>query len=204
MHRNPFLFDAHLRGNEDVTLAGIDEAGRGPLAGPVVAAAVILPGDAIIEGLKDSKKLTPDQREKLYEIILTISADYGIAVVEPEEIDRLNIYRATQKAMIDAVGKLKKPPDIVVVDAMRLPINIKQVVLTKAEDKSASVAAASVLAKVTRDRIMLGYHQQYPEYGFDRHKGYPTREHMEVLKRLGPTPIHRRSFSPVSSLKLPF
>ncbi|NOX20322.1 MAG: ribonuclease HII [Nitrospirae bacterium] len=204
MQQDPFAFDEQLRKTVGTLLAGVDEAGRGPLAGPVVAAAVVLPEGTLLDGLRDSKKLSETQREKLFDTIVSLAVDYGLGIVEPEEIDRLNIYRATQKAMVEAINKLKQPPDVIVVDAMRLPIQTEQIVLTKAEDRSASVAAASVLAKVTRDRIMLRYHREYPDYGFDRHKGYPTREHMEILKRLGPTPIHRRSFSPVSSLKLPY
>lgn len=204
MSEDIFAFDDELRKREGPLLAGIDEAGRGPLAGPVVAAAVVLPQGVYIQGLRDSKKLTPLQRERLYDEILKIATATGIGVVSTEEIDRLNIYQATKEAMLRAIKGLQVVPDVVVVDAMRLPVDINQYVFPKAEDRSASVAASSVIAKVTRDRIMLEYHKQYPEYGFNRHKGYATREHLEALRRLGPSPIHRRSFSPVSSLKLPF
>ncbi len=204
MSEDLFAFDEELRKKEGRVLAGLDEAGRGPLAGPVVAAAVIFPEGAYISGLKDSKKLTSRKREALYSEILDMALSVGIGVVSTEEIDRLNIYQATKEAMLRAISDLSVVPDVIVVDAMRLPVQLKQFVFTKAEDRSASVAASSVIAKVTRDRIMMEYHRQYPEYGFDRHKGYATKEHLNVLRQLGPSPIHRRSFSPVSELKLPF
>ncbi len=204
MSEDLFAFDEELRKKEGRVLAGLDEAGRGPLAGPVVAAAVVFPEGAYISGLKDSKKLTSRKREALYSEILDMALSVGIGVVSTEEIDRLNIYQATKEAMLRAISDLSVVPDVIVVDAMRLPVQLKQFVFTKAEDRSASVAASSVIAKVTRDRIMMEYHRQYPEYGFDRHKGYATKEHLNVLRQLGPSPIHRRSFSPVSELKLPF
>ena len=204
MSEDLFAFDEELRKKEGRVLAGLDEAGRGPLAGPVVAAAVVFPEGAYISGLKDSKKLTSRKREALYSEILDMALSVGIGVVSTEEIDRLNIYQATKEAMLRAIRDLSVVPDVIVVDAMRLPVQLKQFVFTKAEDRSASVAASSVIAKVTRDRIMMEYHRQYPEYGFDRHKGYATKEHLNVLRQLGPSPIHRRSFSPVSELKLPF
>ncbi|RMG73630.1 MAG: ribonuclease HII [Nitrospirae bacterium] len=204
MSEDLFNFDEQLRKKEGAVIAGIDEAGRGPLAGPVVASAVVLPEGTFIEGLRDSKRLNPRQREVLYERIKKTALSIGTGIVEPADIDRINIYQATIKAMLKAIKELELTPDLLVIDAMRLPVDIKQIVLKKAEDISASVAAASVIAKVTRDRIMQECHKRYPAYGFDRHKGYATREHLEALKRLGPCPVHRRSFSPVSSLKLPF
>ena len=204
MSEDIFAFDEEIRGKEGGLLAGLDEAGRGPLAGPVVAAAVVFPQGVYLSGLKDSKRLTALQRERLYQEIIERATTVGVGVVAPCDIDRLNIYQATKEAMMRAIEKLEVEPDVLVIDAMKLPLDIKQYVFTRAEDRSASVAASSVIAKVTRDRIMLQYHNKYPEYGFDRHKGYATKEHIEVLKKLGPSPIHRRSFSPVSSLKLPF
>ncbi len=204
MSEDIFAFDEEIRGKEGRLLAGLDEAGRGPLAGPVVAAAVVFPQGVYLSGLKDSKRLTALQRERLYQEIIERATTVGVGVVAPDDIDRLNIYQATREAMMRAIEKLEVEPDVLVIDAMKLPLDIKQYVFTRAEDRSASVAASSVIAKVTRDRIMLQYHDKYPEYGFDRHKGYATKEHLEVLKKLGPSPIHRRSFSPVSSLKLPF
>ncbi len=204
MSEDIFAFDEDIRGKEGKLLAGLDEAGRGPLAGPVVAAAVVFPQGVYLSGLKDSKRLTALQRERLYQEIIERATTVGVGIVAHCDIDRLNIYQASREAMMRALEELEVEPDVIVIDAMKLPLDIRQYVFTKAEDKSASVAAASVVAKVTRDRIMIQYHKQYPEYGFDRHKGYATREHLEALKRLGPSPIHRRSFSPVSSLKLPF
>ena len=201
---NIFKHDELLRKQYNGPLAGIDEAGRGPIAGPLVAAAVILPPDCFIEGLKDSKKLTPVQRENIYQEIQKTAEDVRIAIIEPEEIDRINIYQATIKAMTIAVESLSTRPAVLVIDAMRLPISTIQQSFPRAEDISASVAAASIVAKITRDRIMTEYDREYPEYGFSRHKGYATKEHLERLKRFGPCPIHRTSFSPVSTLKLPF
>ncbi len=201
---NPFEHDELLRERHNGPLAGIDEAGRGPIAGPLVAAAVILPPDCFIEGLRDSKKLTPAQREILYKEIKKTAEDVRIAIIEPDEIDRINIYQATIKAMTIAVESLSPRPAVLVIDAMKLPLAIEQHSFPRAEDISASVAAASIVAKVTRDRIMEDFDRDFPQYGFSRHKGYATREHLENIKRYGPCPIHRRSYSPVCNLKLPF
>ena len=201
---NPFEHDELLRKRHNGPLAGIDEAGRGPIAGPLVAAAVILPPDCFIEGLRDSKKLTPAQREILYKEIKKTAEDVRIAIIEPDEIDRINIYQATIKAMTIAVESLSPRPAVLVIDAMKLPLSIEQHSFPRAEDISASVAAASIVAKVTRDRIMEDFDRDFPQYGFSRHKGYATREHLENIKRYGPCPIHRRSYSPVCNLKLPF
>ncbi len=201
---NPFEHDELLRERHNGPLAGIDEAGRGPIAGPLVAAAVILPPECFIEGLRDSKKLTPAQREILYKEIKKTAEDVRIAIIEPDEIDRINIYQATIKAMTIAVESLSPRPAVLVIDAMKLPLAIEQHSFPRAEDISASVAAASIVAKVTRDRIMEDFDRDFPQYGFSRHKGYATREHLENIKRYGPCPIHRRSYSPVCNLKLPF
>lgn len=201
---NLFEYDELLRKQYPGPLAGIDEAGRGPIAGPVVAASVVFPSNCFIEFLKDSKKLTYSQREILFKEITHSALAIGIGIVQPEEIDRINIYQATIKAMTLAVDSLSIKPKILMIDAMKLPLSIKQISLPRAEDLSASVAAASIVAKITRDRIMEEHDREYPEYGFSRHKGYATKEHIERLKRFGPCPIHRTSFSPVSTLKLPF
>lgn len=186
-------------------IAGIDEAGRGPLAGPVVAAAVVLPKGVRIEGIRDSKKVPEKEREYLFSEIFRISEDIGIGIVSHEEIDRLNILRSTKLAMQYAVEDLSQPPDILIIDALTLPlIPIRQISFIKGEDKSSSVAAASIVAKVTRDKIMKGYHRQYPNYNFGKNKGYSTKEHLDMLRMYGPCPIHRKSFQRVMSLELPF
>lgn len=178
-----------------IHIGGIDEAGRGPLAGPVVAGCVILPDNCFIQQLNDSKKLSPATRDKLYDIILQQAVDFGIGMVMPEEIDQINILNATKKAMVEAVSKLKTKPDYLIIDAVKLSIEIEQLSIFKADSLSVSVAAASVLAKVTRDRWMENVHKDYPEYGFDKHKGYGTEEHIKAIKRFGLCPIHRRSFT---------
>ena len=176
-------------------VAGVDEAGRGPLAGPVVAAAVILDPDRRVKGLDDSKRLTPAQRERLFEQILERAPGLGIGIVDPQTIDRVNILEATRLAMYEALGKLAPRPDLVLIDALRLPaLTLRQKPLIKGDRRSASIAAASIVAKVTRDRLMLEADARFPEYGFARHKGYPTREHLAALEKHGPCPIHRRTF----------
>ena len=176
-------------------VAGVDEVGRGPLAGPVVAAAVILPANRRIRGLKDSKLLTPDQRETLFPVIQDAAEAVGIGIVEAPIIDQINILEATRRAMLEALSKLSVPPDLVLIDAIRLPtLTIEQQPIIKGDRLSATIAAASIIAKVTRDRLMLEYDQVYPEYGFARHKGYATEEHLQAIDRFGPCPIHRRTF----------
>ena len=176
-------------------LCGIDEVGRGPLAGPVVAGAVILQKDQEILYLNDSKKLSEKKRELLYDEIMEKAVSVGVGIVSPERIDEINILQATYEAMREAVGKLKAKPDILLNDAVVVPgIDIKQVPIVKGDAKSVSVAAASIVAKVTRDRMMAEYEGTYAGYGFAKHKGYGTKEHIESLKRLGPCPIHRRTF----------
>ena len=179
-------------------ICGIDEAGRGPLAGPVVAAACILPKDATILFLNDSKKLSEKRRENLFDEIKAKAFSYGIGIVSEKDIDELNILQATYKAMRIAVSQLSVTPDILLNDAVRIPeLDLRQVPIVKGDAKSVSIAAASVLAKVTRDRMMLEYDEQYPGYGFARHKGYGTKAHLEALEKYGVTPIHRRSYRPV-------
>ncbi len=176
-------------------IAGVDEAGRGPLAGPVVAAAVILPLDIDFIGLNDSKKLTPQNRDILYDHLLKELLDMGVGIVEVEQIDALNIYRATLLAMADAVKALLVPPDFILVDGFPIPdAPCPQKAIPGGDGLSASIAAASIIAKVTRDRIMEKLDVQYPQYGFARHKGYATAEHRKALQAYGPSPVHRRSF----------
>jgi ribonuclease HII len=176
-------------------VAGVDEAGRGPLAGPVVAAAVILDPNRRVKGLDDSKRLTPAQRERLFEQILERAPGLGIGIVDPQTIDRVNILEATRLAMYEALGQLTPRPDLVLIDALRLPaLTVSQKPIIKGDRRSASIAAASIVAKVTRDRLMLEADARFPEYGFGRHKGYPTPEHLAALEKHGPCPIHRRTF----------
>lgn len=177
-------------------ICGVDEAGRGPLAGPVCAAAVILPEGAVIEGLDDSKKLTEKKREGLYDIIKETAVAYSVAYGTLEEIETVNILEATYLAMNRAIEGLTIKPDFSLIDGNRVPrgIKIPCETIVKGDSKSMSVAAASVLAKVTRDRLMLEYDKKYPEYNFKKHKGYGTKEHTELIKQYGPCEIHRLSF----------
>ncbi len=176
-------------------ICGIDEAGRGPLAGPVVAGAVILPENCRILYLNDSKKLTEKRREELYDEITEKAVAWGVGMASPARIDEINILQATYEAMREAVGKLQMAPQILLNDAVKIPqISIPQVPIIKGDAKSLSIAAASVLAKVTRDRLMREYDKVMPEYGFASHKGYGSASHIAALKEYGPSPIHRRSF----------
>ena len=177
-------------------IAGVDEAGRGPLAGPVVAAAVILPKGIFIEKLNDSKKLTAKQRDVLFDIIREKAVSYGIGIVDEKCIDEINIINATKKAMDIAISKLNPQPQTVLFDAIELNnLKIPQISITKGDQKSISIAAASILAKVTRDRIIVEMDSIYPQYGFSKHKGYGTVEHIAAIKKYGICPIHRVSYT---------
>ncbi len=176
-------------------IAGIDEAGRGPLAGPVVAAAVIFEPGTMIDQVRDSKQLRESQREALYEEIIQRCLAYGIGIVSPEEIDRINIRQATFKAMRMALGRMKLTPDYLLIDGEELPNSLyPQEAIVGGDRKSFTIAAASILAKVTRDRLMIEWHHKYPHYHFDRHKGYGTQLHREMILKYGPSPIHRKTF----------
>ncbi len=177
-------------------VCGIDEAGRGPLAGPVVAAAAILPRDSVILRLNDSKKLSESCREELFSQIKEKAISYGVGIVSPEVIDSINILQATYEAMRQAVGKLSVRPDIFLNDAVIIPgiEEKRQISIVKGDAKSVSIAAASILAKVTRDHMMIEYDRIYPQYGFAKHKGYGTKAHTEALREYGPCPIHRKTF----------
>ena len=176
-------------------IAGIDEAGRGPLAGPVVAAAVILPKDIFLPFLNDSKKVTEKRRDVLFDEIKQNAIAYGIGIASNTLIDEINILQATYEAMREAIHALEKAPDVLLVDAVHIPdINIRQVGIVKGDAKSVNIAAASILAKVTRDRLMAEYDKIYPEYGFASNKGYGTATHIAALKEVGPCAIHRKSF----------
>lgn len=176
-------------------ICGIDEVGRGPLAGPVVAGAVILPKDCDILYINDSKQLSEKKREELYDIIMEKALACAVGYATPERIDAINILQATYEAMREAIGKLSPVPDILLNDAVTIPgVNIKQVPIIKGDAKSISIGAASIIAKVTRDRLMVEYDKVFPEYDFAGNKGYGSATHIEALKKYGPTPIHRRSF----------
>lgn len=176
-------------------ICGIDEVGRGPLAGPVVAGAVILPKDCDILYLNDSKQLSEKKREELYDVIMEKAVATGLGFVSPERIDEINILQATYEAMREAIGKLNPQPDILLNDAVTIPeVSMKQVPIIKGDAKSISIAAASIIAKVTRDRLMVQYDTVYPEYGFASNKGYGAQMHIDALRKFGPTPIHRKTF----------
>ena len=176
-------------------VAGVDEVGRGPLAGPVVAAAVVLPRDGIGEKLFDSKQIPSKKREELYEIIFSRALGVGIGTIGQEEIDQLNILEATLKAMVLAIGRLPIPPDFILIDGNQgLRLSIPQKPIRKGDQLSNSIAAASIVAKVTRDRMMLDYHQKYPHYNFAKHKGYGTKEHRKAIETFGPCELHRKTF----------
>ena len=176
-------------------VGGVDEAGRGPLCGPVVAAAVILPKDAHIEGVNDSKKLTEKRREKLYDDIMQNAISVGVGVSDVDIIEEVNILNATKKAMLQAISNLKVNPEYVLVDGnQKIDTDIPLETVVKGDSKSESIAAASIIAKVTRDRLLIEYDKKYPEYGFAKHKGYGTKAHIEAIKKYGLTPIHRPSF----------
>ncbi len=193
------FYENRARDRGYTSVAGIDEAGRGPLAGPVVAAACILPENFFLEGIDDSKRLSPERREYFYQKIKEDSRILsGIAVVEASTIDQLNILRATLKAMALAVAQLNPQPDYILVDGTQKPLNhIPCETIIKGDTVSHSIMVAAILAKVTRDGMMLEYDQQWPEYEFSRHKGYPTPKHLHILQQRGPSPIHRRSYAPV-------
>ena len=176
-------------------VCGVDEAGRGPLAGPVVAGAVILPKDCEILYINDSKKLSADLREQLFDVIMEQAVAAGIGIVPQQRIDEVNILNATYEAMRQAINNLGIIPDILLNDAVTIPgISMRQVPIIKGDEKSSSIAAASILAKVTRDHMMQEYDSRYPGYGFAAHKGYGTKEHMQALRQQGPCDIHRKTF----------
>lgn len=176
-------------------ICGIDEVGRGPLAGPVVAGAVILPKDCDLLYLNDSKQLSAKKREELYPQIMEKAIAVGLGIAGPERIDEINILQATYEAMREAIGKLGVMPDILLNDAVTIPgVEIRQIPIIKGDTKSASIAAASIVAKVTRDRLMAQYDELYPQYGFASNMGYGAAKHIEAIRKYGPTPIHRRTF----------
>ena len=186
--------DLNLKGFNKI--CGIDEAGRGPLAGPVVVSAVVMPKDSMIEGVNDSKKVSEKKREKLYDEITSNAIAWGVAIIDQKEIDDINILNATKKGLTEALMQLSEKPDIILVDALTGidTLGIPYQSIIKGDAKSYSIAAASIIAKVTRDRIMRQWDEIYPEYGFEKHKGYGTKAHIEVIKNNGICPIHRKTF----------
>lgn len=195
---NLYNHEKRLKNEGYSMVAGIDEVGRGSLSGPVVAAAVILPCQLFIPDIKDSKKLTSKKRSELYVSILDKAKDVGIGIVEAKIIDKINIAQATYLAMKKAILDLKKMPDYLLVDGFKIPqLDIFQLPLIKGEDKSMSIAAASIVAKVYRDSIMIKYDEKYPQYFFKKNKGYGTKEHLEALLKYGPSEIHRKTFKRV-------
>ena len=192
------IFEAEARRCGYRLVAGLDEAGRGPLAGPVVAAAVILPSRCALDGLNDSKQLSEADRERLYEEITRRALGVGTGLATEREIDTMNILEATRLAMTRAIQVLSPSPEVLLLDAVTLPfITLPQRPIIKGDSLSVSIAAASIVAKVSRDRLMGAYHQRYPQYNFQCHKGYATSEHLRLLAAYGPCEIHRRSFRPV-------
>lgn len=198
--KNHFETQAKQRGFRRI--AGVDEAGRGPLAGPVVAAACVLPEGVEIEGIDDSKKLSPSQRLQFFQQILALAdIDYGIGIVDSLIIDQINILQATFQAMVIAISRLVKKPDYVLIDGNQIPpkLSIPSQAIIRGDSLSQSIAAASILAKETRDRLMNDYHEKWPMYRFNTHKGYGTKTHLLALEKYGPCPIHRMSFEPIKS-----
>ena len=191
-------FEEEIRAQGFKIIAGLDEAGRGPLAGPVVAAAVVLPPVERLKGINDSKKLTAGKREEIFSLLLQKAPAVSIGIVEVEEIDRLNILRASLKAMEQAVNNLSLSPDFLLIDGIYLlGLPLAQQAIPKGDQRCQSIAAASIVAKVTRDRLMMSYHTQYPKYNFARHKGYGTKEHLRAIREHGCCPIHRQSFKSI-------
>ena len=198
MNRDLWAFESEARKNGYSLIAGIDEAGRGPLAGPVVSAAVVLPETFSIDDVDDSKKLTPKKRADLFPRIQEAALAVGVGIVEPETIDSINILQAALLSMAKAVENLAIQPDYLLIDgSFPIPLNLPQNPLPKGDSLSISIAAASIIAKVTRDRMMVDFDRIYPEYGFSKHKGYPTRAHREAIRKFGCSPIHRKTFKGV-------
>ena len=197
------LWEAKAKMRGFKRIAGVDEAGRGPLAGPVVAAACVLPEGALIEGVDDSKKLLPSERFKIFQQILALSeVDYGIGVIDALIIDQVNILQATFQAMIAAISRLSQKPDFILVDGNKMPTtHIPGEAIIKGDSLSQSIAAASIIAKETRDQLMNVYHEEWPQYDFKAHKGYATQKHLAAIQKHGPCAIHRMSFEPLKSMR---
>lgn len=199
---NLYQYEHELNKKGIIYIGGVDEVGRGPLIGPVVACCCVLPSDFKLEGLTDSKKLSEKKRDLFYEYIRDHALAYGIGVIEPEKIDEVNIYEATKLAMYEAIHQVQKklPLEHVLIDAMPLELDIPSTSIIKGDSKSISIAAASVLAKVTRDRMMYELDEKYPEYGFGKHKGYPTKKHIEAIHQYGLIDGYRKTYGPVKEI----
>ena len=178
-------------------IAGVDEVGRGPLVGPVVAASVILPKGFFNSKINDSKKLTEKKREELYDLIMKNALSVGVGIIDNHRIDEINIYEATKEAMIEAINKLSIKPEHILIDAMKLDLDVPSTSIIKGDAKSESIAAASIIAKVTRDRMLIELDQKYPMYNYKKNKGYPTKEHLEAINKYGVTDLYRKSYGPV-------
>lgn len=193
-------YEKELYDKDIKLIAGVDEVGRGPLVGPVVACACILPVNYQLKGLNDSKKLSEKKREDLYPIIIKDAISYGIGIIDAKKIDEVNIYEASKLAMLEAISKLSVNPEHVLIDAMKLDLDIPSTSIIHGDALSLSIAAASVIAKVTRDHMMIELDKKYPMYGFSEHKGYPTKKHLEALKKYGPLENYRFTYRPVHDL----
>lgn len=199
-----FEYDAMVRRQGFSCIAGVDEAGRGPLAGPVIAAAVVLPAGIELPDVDDSKKLSPGKREELFEVIMAQALAVGVGCIDAEVIDQINILQATLAAMKGAISTLAVNPDYLLIDGIStIPLSVPQKTVKKGDSRSLSIAAASIIAKVSRDRLMFTYDAAYPQYGFAAHKGYGCAEHMKAIAAYGPCPIHRMTFSGVKEHVLP-
>jgi len=199
MKEDLYAYERELNLQGITLIGGIDEVGRGPLVGPVVAACVILPPNYQLEGLTDSKKLSEKKREQFYDILKKDAISIGVGIVSEKIIDEINIYEATKKAMLDAVSNMKIKPEYLLIDAMKLETEIPRTSIIKGDSKSLSIAAASVIAKVTRDRMLLELDLKYPMYNFKSNKGYPTKKHLEAIEKYGILEEHRRSYAPVKN-----
>lgn len=197
-----YKYEKELYDKNIMYIGGVDEVGRGPLIGPVVAACVVLPSDFVLEGLTDSKKLSEKKRDHFYEYIKEHALAYSVGIVEPEVIDEVNIYEATKIAMKSAISQVQKKISLehVLIDAMPLDLDIPSTSIIKGDAKSISIAAASVIAKVTRDRMMYDLDKEYPQYGFGLHKGYPTKKHLEAIQKYGLIDGYRKSYGPVKKI----
>ncbi|MEN1934337.1 ribonuclease HII [Paenibacillus sp. 102] len=193
-------YEKALREKGFTYIAGIDEVGRGPLAGPVVTAAVVLPEDFYIPGLNDSKKLSEAKRERFYDVINEEAIAIGVGIVSPQVIDEINIYQATKQAMLDAIANLSCTPEHLLIDAMKLPTPIPQTSIIKGDAKSISISAASIIAKVTRDCMMKELGKEHPEYGFEQHMGYGTKQHLQAIETYGVLEEHRKTFAPIKDM----
>ena len=198
--KNNYQYETELYNDGKIYIAGVDEVGRGPLAGPVVAAAVIMPKDCYIEGVTDSKKLSAKKRALLKKEIESKALAIGISFIDEKTIDEVNIYQASKLVMLDALSKLEVTPEVVLVDAMPLELEMPSISIIKGDELSFMIGCASIIAKETRDDFMIELDKKYPEYGFSKHKGYPTKAHIEAVYKYGVLDIHRKTYKPISEM----